>query len=109
MEIILLLPIVAFFCWLYAEAKLGMSCRVICGLLCIAATGFACHSLARIIPRYESTLHRGSLSLAGELLARGESARVQQAIQTYNSLASNRTTYAASLELWRVLNDNAGK
>src|SRR5262245_62116876 len=103
MEIILLLPFAAFFCWLYAEAKLGTNYRVLSGLLCIGLTGFACYTTAEIVPRYESTAHRASVRLAGELLAKGETQRVQQAIQAYNSKTSNGT-YAASAEMWRVLN-----
>lgn len=109
MEIILFLPFLAFFIWLYAEAKLKTNYRVISGLLCIALTGFACQVFTRIIPRYESTSHRSSIRLMGDLLAKGETQRVQQAVQSYNSIASNGTTYGASMEMWRVLNHGPGK
>lgn len=45
----------------------------------------------------------------GDLLAKGESQRVQHAVQSYNSIASNGTTYGASMEMWRVLNHGPGK
>jgi hypothetical protein len=109
MAIILLLPFLAFFCWLYAEAKLGTNFRVVSGLLCIGLTGFACYFFARFVPRLESKVHRSSLRLAGEFLSTGESLRVQQAVQAYNSAATNGTTYGASLEMWRVLNHSPEK
>jgi hypothetical protein len=40
-EILLFLPFVAFFAWLYAERRLGLNARVISGLACIALSGFA--------------------------------------------------------------------
>ena len=110
MEIILLLPFLAFFFWLYSEAKLGTNYRVFSGLLCIALTGFACHFFAKFMPRLESSVHRSSIRLAGELLAKDESQRVQQGIQAYNSVVTNGgNTYGASLEMWRVLNHGPDK
>jgi len=103
-QIIFLLPFLALFLWLYAEARLGKTARVITGTICITFTGFACHFFAKIIPRYESTAHRSSLRLAGELTANGETQQVQQAIQAYNRVADSGSTYSASMEMWRVLN-----
>ena len=40
----------------------------------------------------------------GDLLAKGETQRVRQAVQAYTLIASNGTTYGASMEMWRVLN-----
>jgi hypothetical protein len=62
-----------------------------------------------IIPRYERSLHRSALRLADELLAKGETRCVEQAIQSYNSAATNKSTYAASMEMWRVLNHGPDK
>jgi hypothetical protein len=104
MQIILLLPLVALCCWVYAERRLGFTGRIATGIACIVLTGFACHFFAKFIPRYESTFHRSSLRLAGELTAKGETQRVHQAVQTYNSIASTGTTYGASMEMWHVLN-----
>ena len=109
MALVFLLPFSAFFFWLYAEAKLKANYRVISGLLCIALTGFACHVVTRIIARYESTSHRSSIRLMSDLLAKGETQRVQQAVQAYTLIASNGTTYGASTEMWRVLNHGLGK
>jgi hypothetical protein len=109
MLIILLLPFLAFFLWLYAEAKLGRNYRVVSGLACMALTGFACHTFAMIIPRYEQTFHRGSIRLMGELLDNGQARRVQQAIQNYNAISSTGTSYSASMKMWGVLNHGPDK
>ena len=61
------------------------------------------------MPRYESTFHRSSIRLAGELLTKGDSERVAHAIRSYNSIATNGSTYAASMEMWKVLNHGSDK
>ena len=45
----------------------------------------------------------------GDLLAKGETQRVRQAVQAFTLIASNGTTYGASMEMWRVLNHGPGK
>lgn len=109
MLVLLLLPFLAVFLWLYAEAKLGRNYRLVSGLACMALTGFACHTYAMIIPRYERTFHRSSIRLMGELLAKGEPQRVQQAMQVYNSAVTNGTTYSAAMGMWSSLNTAPGK
>ena len=49
------------------------------------------------------------MRLMGELLAKGEAQRVQHALQSYSLIASNGTTYGASMEMWRILNHNPEK
>jgi hypothetical protein len=106
MQIILLLPLaIAALClWIYAERRLGLTARVAAGIAFLVLTGLICYFLAGIIPRYESTFHRSSLRLAGELTAKGETQRVLQAVQAYNRVASTGTTYCASMEMWYILN-----
>ncbi len=108
MEILLFSPFLSFFVWLYAERKLGLNLRVLSGLACIALTGFACYFLAKYIPRYESQFHRSSIRLAGEMIEKGQTQRVQDAVRAYNTLATNGTTYGAAMEMWRVLNQEPG-
>jgi hypothetical protein len=104
MQFIILLPLVAFGCWIYAEKRCGFAARLVTGIACMVLTGVACQSIANFIPRYESTFHKSSLRLAGELVAKGDTQRVHQAIQAYNRIASTGTTYGASMEMWYVLN-----
>jgi len=108
MEILLFSPFVAFFFWLYAERRLGLNARVLSGLACIALTGFACHFLAKYIPRYESRIHQSSIRLAGEMIEKGQTQRVQEAMRAYNNVATNGTTYGAAIQMWRVLNQESG-
>lgn len=108
MQILLLLPIVAVW-WLYSEARLSTNHRMISGLCCIGLAAFAGYNLGMVIPRYERTFHKSSLLLAGELLAKGETKRVEQAIRSYNVAATNKSTYAASMEMWSVLNHGPDK
>ncbi len=59
---------------------------------------------SHVIPSYERTFHKSSIRLSGELLAKGETQRVQQAISTYNNVAATGTTYRAAMQMWNVLN-----
>ena len=104
MTLILILPLVALCCWVYAECRLALGQRLLTGIACIVFTGYACHITTKIIPRYESSLHRSSLRLAGELTLKGETQRVNQAVRAYNDIAATGTTYRASMEMWHVLN-----
>ena len=104
MQGILLLPLLALCCWVYAERRCGFAARLVSGIACIVLTGFTCHIVTNIIPRYESASHRSSLRLVSELIDKGETQRVQQAIQTYNNIAATGTSYRASMEMWHVLN-----
>jgi hypothetical protein len=49
------------------------------------------------------------MRLTGELLLKGETQRVEQAIHTYNSNAATGTTYGAALQMWDVLNHGPKK
>jgi hypothetical protein len=70
----------------------------------LAASVFVTSVLCRIIPRYESTAHRSSVRLASELLAKGDTNRVLEAMTAYNDIANSGSTYQAALEMWTVLN-----
>jgi hypothetical protein len=88
--------------WLYAEKKLGVNARVGAALACMVLVGYSVYVLATIIPRYERSFTRNSMRLVGELISKGETQRVQQAVAAYNKAASNNT-YRASMEMWHVL------
>jgi hypothetical protein len=105
----MLSPIVFFFfvfpaLWLYAEFKQRRTARISLGLASIISIAFIIAQLDRILPTYESQVHRSSLKLTGDLLAKGETDRVQQAIEAYNGQASTGSTYNAAFEMWYVLN-----
>ena len=90
--------------WVYAEVKLKRAARILSGLAAISCAAVLSWHLAGFIPDIERSQNRSSLRLAGELLATGETQRVQQAIQTYNSIAATGSTYRASMEMWDALN-----
>jgi len=98
----ILLPLLAL--WIQAERRWGRPARITLGLALLVASAVIAYDFAKFIPRYESRFHRSSLRLADELTTKGETQRVQQAIQTYNSIAATGSTYRASMEMWRVLN-----
>lgn len=106
--IFIVIFILALAFWIYAERKLGLSVRVWAGLACMAFLGLACTFVANVIPSYERSFHTRSIQLSGELIARGETLRVQQAIGTYTNLAATGTTYGAAMRMWEVLNHGAG-
>jgi hypothetical protein len=62
-----------------------------------------------VIPSYERKIHNSSLRLSGELLAKGETQRVQQAISTYTNVAATSTTYRAAMKMWDVLSHGPKK
>jgi len=98
----ILLPLLAL--WIYAERRWGLWTRIGVGLALMIACSVIAHEFAMFLPRYERTFHRSSLRLASELTAKGETQRVQSAVQTYTSIAATGTTYGASMEMWHVLN-----
>ena len=98
----ILLPLLAL--WVHAERRWGLAARISFGLALLVACSVIAYDFAKFTPRYESGFHRSSLRLAEELTAKGETQRVQQAVQTYNSIASTGSTYRASMEMWHVLN-----
>lgn len=105
----MLSPIVLFLLvfpalWLYAEFKQGRAARISLGIASIISIAFIIYQLGRVIPTHESTLHSSSIKLAGQLMATGETTRVQQAIEAYNGEASTSSTYSAVVEMWYVLN-----
>jgi hypothetical protein len=99
---LVLLAVPAF--WLYAEFKLGRAARICLGIASIISIAFVASELSSIMPIEESVLHGSSLKLAGQLMASGQTVRVQQAIDAYNGQASTGSTYSAAGEMWDVLN-----
>jgi hypothetical protein len=62
-----------------------------------------------VIPSYERKFHKNSIRLSGELLAKGETQRVQQAISIYTNVAATSTTYRAAMKMWDVLSHEPKK
>ena len=98
----LILFSLALYFWIHAERHLGIGARVCGGLLCIALMAFGGYALAGVGHGYERLLHKNAIRMAGELLLKGETKRVEQAISTYNSIAATNT-YTAAMEMGDVL------
>ena len=105
----LILFLLALAFWIYAERRLGVGARIGGGVLCIVLIACSAYFTASVMPSYERTVHRSSIRLTGELLSKGETQRVEQAISTYNSIAATGTTYRAGMEMWDVLNHGPKK
>ena len=99
---IIFLVMLAF--WIYAERRLGVAVRVASGIACMVFIACSFYFIASIMPSYERTFHKSSIRLSGELIAKGETQRVQQAISTYTNIAATGTTYRAAMQMWDVLN-----
>lgn len=95
--LLILIPLLAL--WVQAERRWGMPARVGLGVASIVATAMLTYELARFGPRHESRFHRTSLQLVGELIAVGDTQRVQEVIATYNAVAATNSTYRASMEM----------
>ena len=96
--------------WLYAECKLNRAIRIIGGLGCIILVAVSAHLVTMIIPHYESSFHRRSIKKSSELIANGDTQRVQQAFQLYNAIATNNdSAYRASMEMWQALNQGTNQ
>ena len=104
MQLFILMPLVALCCWIYAEKRAGFAARFVTGIVCIALNAGAWQAITNIGHNYESDFHRSSMRLASKLIYEGNTMRVHQAIQAYDRIASTGTTYAASMEMWYVLN-----
>ena len=100
--LILFLVMLAF--WIYAERRLGVAARVTSGIACMVFIACSSYFIASIMPSYERTFHKSSIRLSGELIAKGETQRVQQAIGTYTNISATGTTYRAAMQMWDVLN-----
>jgi hypothetical protein len=100
----LILFLLALAFWLHAERRMGVAARIGGGTACIVLVACGAYFMAGVIPSHERAAHRSSIRLAGELLSKGDTERVKQAINTYNSIAATGTTYRAGMEMWDVLN-----
>lgn len=67
--------------WIYAEVRLKRAARISFGLAVISCAAIVSWRLAGFIPDIEQGHTWSSLRLASEVLATGETQRVQQAIQ----------------------------
>jgi hypothetical protein len=91
------------FLWLYAELKLGRIARICLGLLSVVSVAILTYSFGQLGPAYESEWHRNSIKVAADLLAKGETNRVQAALDSYNSVVPTSSTFRASEAMWHVL------
>jgi hypothetical protein len=104
MEYTPVIIIALFIGWLVAEFRAGRVARISLGILSIVGAVVVTHVVARIIPGYEQQLHRASLRELGELAAKGDLQRVQQALSTYNDTAgTNGSTYTAAMKMWMAV------
>ena len=101
--LLIFISFLAFVFWLYAEKKLGVNARVAAALACMVLVGYSVYVFATIIPRYERSFTRSSMRLTGELISKGETQTVEQAVAAYNKFAPTNS-YQASMEMWHVLN-----
>jgi hypothetical protein len=104
MFVLLLLLLLSLGFWIYAERRLSFAARISSGVVCLLLLGANCYFVASVGPSYERTFHKSSIRLSGELIAKGETQRVQQAISAYTNIAATGTTYRAAMQMWDVLN-----
>ena len=103
-QAIFVLVIAILVAWLIAEFQAGRVARISLGILSIVGCVAIAHVVAGIIPSYERQLHRASLRELGQLAARGDLQRVQQALSTYNDTAgTNGSTYTAAMKMWDIV------
>jgi hypothetical protein len=106
--LIAILSLVAIILWLAAEFRPSRWPRIGFGLAALVGVGIITHLASSIIPRYESDFHRVGLRELGDLAARGDFARVQQALVAYNETAGRHgSTYIAAMKLSQVAHANA--
>jgi ketol-acid reductoisomerase len=103
-EILVVIAVVGF--RLFAECRLSKSWRICSGILALIATGFASYYTAGFIPELESFRHRHAMKHMADALSVGDTNRVEQAVQTYNAVASTGSTYRASSDMLKVLNQD---
>ena len=109
MLILLLLLVLSLIVWIYAEQRLSLVARISSGAICILLLGGNCYFIASVGPNYESKFHKRSIQLSGELIAKGETQRVQQAFSIYTNIAATGTTYRAAMQMWEVLSQGQEK
>src|SRR5690348_3949951 len=90
--------------WGHAESHYGFRTRVGAGLALLASACIVLYALPRIGQTYERDFHRSAMRLSGELLAKGQTQRVAQAIRVYNTAATTGSTYQAAVMMWKSLN-----
>ena len=109
MLILLLLLVLSLIVWIYAEQRLSLVARFSSGAICILLHRENCYFIASVGPNYESKFHKRSIQLSGELIAKGETQRVQQAFSIYTNIAATGTTYRAAMQMWEVLSQGQEK
>ena len=109
MLIPLILLLLALIVWIYAERRLSLVARISSGAICFLLLVWNCYFIASVGPNYESKFHKRSIQLSGELIAKGETQRVQQAFSIYTNIAATGTTYRAAMQMWEVLSQGQEK
>ena len=69
----------------------------------ILVTHIATKCICRVLPTYESALHRSSMKMIQIHLENGNTGLVSESIATYNKVAATGTTYEASSEMEKML------
>jgi hypothetical protein len=59
--------------------------------------------LVQLAADHERSWHRNSIKAASDLLASGETKRVQQALHAYNTTVATASTFRASEAMWHAL------
>jgi hypothetical protein len=109
MLILILLLFLELIVWIYAERRLSLVARISSGAICTLLLGLNGYFVASVGPNYESKFHKRSIQLSGELIAKGEIQRVQQAFSTYTNIAATGTTYRAAMQMWEILSQGQKK
>ena len=104
-RILLLIPLVLLLLWFVAELKLKVVYRLLFGCAAFVSAIILTHLIDRILPRYESDLHRGCMQRLSEELDAGRSVAARRAIDAYNERAKTDSTYGAASDMWSVLNE----
>ena len=93
--------------WGHAESHYGVRTRIAAGIALVASTCLAVLSLSEVARTYDA--HRSAMRLSGQMLSRGQTQRVAQAIQEYNAVATTDSTYRAAVTMWKSLNEHSEK
>jgi hypothetical protein len=107
---IAILILAAFVTWTFAELRGGRVARFATGGAAMLAAYFAGQFTASVIPSYERRVTRASMSRFAELLDSGQTDRLRNAIEIYNTHAQQGSTYTAALKTWDAVSqkqDNA--
>ena len=72
-------------------------------VIVIVLTHEVTRCICRVLPIYESTLHKSSMMMIQAYLEKGNTGIVSSAIAVYNEVAATGTTYEAASEMEKLL------